>query len=608
MQYRRGSLLLLAVLALAAGGCRTVRRAPALSDDTEARRLSHLAEAYWDFLMRESPLWATFLGDRRFDSELPDLSAGHRERARDELQRLLEGVESLDPDKLSEPDRITRETLRSLLSNELGTHVCREELWDVNALDGAQAALAEIPALHALGTPEQGKAMVIRYLRAGVLIDQHLDNLRRGLEEGYRAPRLLVERVLTQLDELLGRRPEESTFLTAVQLPEPWRDEEKRELRKELLEAVRSAVYPALARYRDFLRDEYLAQARDAVGLSANEGGARCYAAKLEALTGLNRSPEEIHQLGLTELARNEAQMRELARRLTGSDDLDRLEAQLAQSPRQHLRTPEELLEYNRLLVERARAAASRAFGRLPAQRVEVRPIDAHREQDSPPGYYFQGSRAQDRPGYYFLNTYDAPNRLLFQMEPLAFHETIPGHHLQIALAQELERLPRFRKELGDPAFKEGWAHYAELLADELDLYSSDEGRFGMLSDQALRAARLVVDTGLHALGWSREQAIAFLVDHTAESPASAAREVDRYIAWPAQALGYKLGQLEILALRREAQERLGKRFDLKVFHDRLLANGAVPLPVLRQVMSRWLDEASRAGSSAPQPRTAAHR
>lgn len=607
---RSSSLRLLAGALLLAGslaGCRRAPRpAPPLSDELESRKLAKLAEDFWAHLMRHNPEWATFHGDRRLDSELSDLSWESHLRMLEETRRLHEDVEALDPDKLAEPDRITREALLSLLSSALSTEVCRQLLWDVNPLDGVQALVLELPRLHSVNSPEQGQSLEVRYLKVGVLVDQHLDNLRRGQKDGYLATKVAVARVVGQLEQALATRPEDSRFLTEVELPGAWRDSEKQELRKSLAEAVRSAVYPALERYLSFLKAEYLARAREQVGLAENEDGEACYEAKIKALTGLLRSAEEIHRLGLEELSRNEAEMRQIALALIGSEDLEALERKLYQSPSQHAANEHQLLLYNTRLVQRAQAAARKAFGRMPSQKLEVKPIETDRAKDSPAGYYYQGSLAERRPGYYYLNTYDAPSRLLFQMEPLAFHETIPGHHLQIALAQEL-KLPRFRRELGEPAFKEGWAHYAERLADELGLYSSPEARFGMLSDQALRAARLVVDTGLHAKGWSREQAIQFLVEHTAEPKDSVEREVDRYIVWPGQALGYKLGQLEILRLRQEAQARLGEKFDLRAFHDRLLANGAIPLATARRVMSQWVEERARAGAVAPVPRGAAH-
>jgi uncharacterized protein (DUF885 family) len=468
--------------------------------------------------------------------------------------------------------------------------VCRFPWWNVNPLDGIQETLAELPQTHGISRPEHARTLAVRYLKAGVMLDQHIDNLRRGMKKGYLAPKVAVEHVIAELEAMLNEPPEASAFISLAQLPEDWRDEDKLEVRKHLAEAVRSGLYPALQRYLSFLKDEYLSSARDAVGVSANKDGQDCYAARTKALTGFELSPEEIHRIGAAELEKNEAQMREVAQRLIGSDDVHALKEKLRTDAKEHVAQPRELIEYDRLLVERAETVLPKLIGHLPSRRVEVKPLEAFREKNAPAAYYEEGAWDGSRPGSYYVNTYDTPHRLLFQREALAFHEAVPGHHVQLTLAQEVRGVPAFRKEVGQSAFVEGWAHYAELLADEQGLYSGDEARFGMLSDQALRAARLVVDTGLHAQGWTREQAIQFLEEHTAESPDECARETDRYIVWPAQALAYKLGQLEILKLRAEAKEALGPRFDLRAFHDAVLANGAVPLPVLRRLIGQWTE------------------
>ncbi|HZA50326.1 MAG TPA: DUF885 domain-containing protein, partial [Myxococcaceae bacterium] len=399
-----------------------------------------------------------------------------------------------------------------------------------------------------------------------------------------------VGRVIEQLEAMLADPPERSIFVTTVRLPGTWSEGERSALRAGLLEATGSILYPALRRYRDFLRGEYLPRARDKVGVSANPDGEECYRGRIRAHTHLDLSPEEIHRIGLEQAEQNLAGMKEIARRLTGGhDDLQAVVARLSADPSQRVKTREELLRFAEGMIARAEAKLPEVLGRLPRQRVQVKPIEEFREQSSPTGYYYNGSEAEGRPGFFYLNTGDPASRPLYLLEALAFHEAVPGHHVQGALAQEMEGLPRFRRELGDSAFTEGWAHYAELLADELGLYSGDAGRFGMLSDQALRAVRLVVDTGMHHFGWTRERALAYMRSHTAEPAEDASREIDRYIAWPGQALAYKLGQLEMLKLRADAKTRLGTRFDLRAFHDALLSHGAIPLPVLRATMQEWL-------------------
>ncbi len=559
-------------------------------------RLTELADAYWDFELREDPINATWLGDRRHDALLPDASEAAHSRRLETVRTLAQQVEAVDPAPLSEEERVTRSVLLTHLHRTLSTELCRSELWDINPLDGVQTVLGELPSLHSIATEEQARTLAERYRHAGTWLQQHMDNLRRGLQRGYRAPRVGVERVIAQLDRMLEQRerPADSSFVALAQLPSGWSEPQRTAARTALATAATEGLFPALGRYRDFLRDEYLAHARPEAGVSANPDGPACYAARIQATIGRPLTPEEIHRTGLAEVEKIEAGMKAIAVRRVGREDIAALEASLLEDPAQHPATREAVLAFNRALLEKAQARLPEVFGRLPKRRLEVKPIEEFREKDAPAGYYYQGDEQGTRPGYYYVNTYNPSERTFFGMEPLAFHEGIPGHHLQIALAQELEGLPAFRRYMGDGAFTEGWAHYAERLADELGLYSGDAGRYGMYSDQSLRAVRLVVDTGLHALGWSREQAIQYMVDHTAEPRGEAEREIDRYIVWPGQALAYKLGQLEILSLREEARRRLGDRFELKAFHDAVLGHGALPLPVLREVMMRWMEAQAR--------------
>jgi uncharacterized protein (DUF885 family) len=578
----------LLVLALAPS-CRHSPAASEVSNASSSPQLARLAQEYWDYEMRKNPVWATFLADRRFDGELPDLTPAGVAAARQKARTIHGEATSIDPAGLSAQDRITRLMLLALLEGSLDTEICELHLWDVNALDGVQNILGEMPQLHSVREKRHAEALLARYRNSGDLLDQHVSNLRAGQRRGYLAAKPAVVRVVEQLETMLTDPPERSIFVTTVRLPDVWPEGERSQWRARLLEAARASLYPGLRRYRDFLRGEYLASAREKVGVRENPDGERCYRARIRSHTHLDLSPEEIHRLGLKEAERNLAGMKEIARRLTGGEDLEVLKARFAAEPSQRVNTREELIQFAERLIARAEAKLPNVLGRRPRQHVQVKPIEEFREQSSPTGYYYNGSEAEDRPGFFYLNAWDPASRVLYLLEALTFHEAIPGHHIQGALAQELKGLPRFRRELGDPAFTEGWAHYAELLADELGLYSGDAGRFGMLSDQALRAVRLVVDTGMHQFGWTRERALAYMRSHTAEPAEDAAREIDRYIAWPGQALAYKLGQLEILKLRAEATARLGAQFDVRAFHDALLSNGAIPLPVLRAAMGEWL-------------------
>ena len=595
---RLPALLAAALLLLSA--CRHgPAEAPAHSGTEAARALAELSEAYWDHEMRKAPVWATFLSDRRYDELLPDVSPPGIEAQRARAKKLLDDTRALNDRQLDEADRLTRDTLISLLAAEVGLFVCEAHLWDVNAMDGVQTLLGELPTLHGITDPEHAEALLVRYRKSGAFIDGHIANLRTGSSSGYTAAKVSVQRVLEQLDAMLKGPVEESPWVAEVQ-PKGWSDGRVRRLRAELAKEAEAHVRPALERYRLFLRNEYLPEARVDVGVSANKNGEDCYRAKIRHSTGLALSPEELHKTGLEEASRNAAEMRRLAKALTGRDDvpLSEVNGLLAQDPARTAKDREGLVTFVEGLISRAERVMPQAFGRLPKMKLEVKQIEAFRESSAAPGYYYAGSLAEERPALFYLNTSNPTERLLHMLEPLTFHEAVPGHHLQGALAQELTGLPRFRRELGETAYVEGWAHYAERLADELQLYSGDAGRFAMQSDQALRAVRLVTDTGMHALGWSRERALAYMLEHTAEPRDQAEREIDRYIVWPGQALAYKVGQLEILRLRGEAKKRLGDRFDLRAFHDEVLKRGALPLPILRREVEAWIEKSAPAAAS----------
>ncbi|HYF00676.1 MAG TPA: DUF885 domain-containing protein, partial [Planctomycetota bacterium] len=333
-----------------------------------------------------------------------------------------------------------------------------------------------------------------------------------------------------------------------------------------------------------FLEEEYLPKARTRdLGLGALPGGPAAYAFRIRHHTTLPLSAEEIHRIGLEELRSIQAEMKRIA-----GGDLPSFFATLKADPKNFFSSREELLSTARRDLEACRAALPKWFGRLPRTDCEVKAIEDYREKDSVAAFYYPPDEKLTRKGIYYANTYQPEKRPRFNLRALTVHEAVPGHHLQIALAMEIEGLPRFRRQAGFTAYVEGWGLYSERLADEMGLYEDDLQRFGMLTYQAWRACRLVVDTGLHALGWTREQAVRFFMDNVALTEAEVLNEVDRYLIWPGQALAYMIGKREILALREEARRRLGGRFDIRAFHDLVLRNGAVPLPTLRRLVEAW--------------------
>ncbi len=478
--------------------------------------------------------------------------------------------------------------LLDVLDGMLAVLDCGFDDWVVDPLDGPQVAFQNIPSLQRVDTPAQARAMVQRWCAMGPYLDTHSANLRRGLAAGRVATRNHVERVLEQLDALLGEMPDAGALLAPLATEHPdWSEADRTAFSRDLRGAVRDDIRTALQRYRDFLRNEVLPRARpqEKAGIVNLPAGEACYAAMIRRHTSLQLAPQEIHRLGLAEVERIMAALRELGGEVLGTSDQAQILERLRSDPALHFATREEVESKAREALRRAEAAIPRYFGILPQAPCEVVRMEAHEEQHSTIAYYRQPAMDGSRPGHYYINTFAPETRPRYEAEALAFLDAVPGLHLQIAIAQELRDLPDFRKHMGTTAFVEGWALYTEHLADEMGLYSADLDRIGKLSFEAWRACRLVVDTGMHAMGWSRKHAIDFMLANTALAENNIVNEVDRYITWPGQALAYKLGQLEILKLRAEALQKRGAAFDLREFHDVVLRNGAVSLATLRAVV-----------------------
>lgn len=552
------------------------------------RELAALCREAWDTELEFAPRMATELGDPRGNALLEDNSpAGAAARAR-RRGELLARANALPEERLSTQDRITRALLVERWQETQAEHELDIDVasWNLDGRGGPQNEFLTLGPDQPARSETEKRAALARWSRMPAYIDQCGANLRRGLARGRVASRKAVLDTLEQLARLLATPVARSPLVAAAG--------EDAHLRDELAEIVERGIYPAFARYRDCIRDEILPHARDDAhpGVCFVESGAPYYRLCIARETSLALAPEEIHAYGLSEVARIRAEIRELGRRLYGLDDLPALRARLEQDPAQHFANAEAILGKARATLARAEKASEGLFGKRPRTPCEVVPIPAHEAPFSTLAYYRGAAQDGSRPGRYYVNTFEPATRLAFESEALCFHESVPGHHLQIALSQENAALPLVRRHFEQNAFVEGWALYCEQLADEQGLYSGDGDRLGMLSYDAWRAARLVVDTGLHAFGWSREQALRYLMENTLLSPNNVANEVDRYIAWPGQALGYKLGEREILRLREEARAALGARFRLADFHDRVLENGGVSLSVLAERIRAWIEAA----------------
>jgi len=557
-----------------------------------AGRLAGLAEEAWDGEMAADPVFATLIGDRRFDDRLrpngPDAIAAEIAR----LDGLLQRAEAMDDGPVSTADSVTKAALVDFLRFERDLVGAGLEAWAVDPLDGPQVAFLNIPSFQPIRDRTEAEALVARWREMGPWVDRHVATTRDALARGIGAPAALVRSVSAELDDLLARSVDEWPLMDpARDLPAGWDPAERDRFATDLRTTVEAVIRPAFARYRDFLATDLAPVARDddRPGLAFVPGGDFAYAQLVRSHTTLDLSPDEIHRIGLEETTRIDAEFAELGGRLLGTADRHEAIARLRSDPALRFATSDEVFDVAAASLARANGATAGWFGRLPRADCEVVRMGEHETQHSTIAYYRGPAEDGSRPGRYYINTTDPATRPRYEAEVLAFHEAVPGHHLQIAIAQELAGLPAFRRHGGPTAFIEGWGLYSERLSAEMGLLTGELDRFGIVSFDAWRACRLVVDTGLHAMGWSRDHAIDFMTHHTALAPNNIANEVDRYIAGPGQALAYKLGQLEFIRLRERARSALGDRFDVRAFHDVVLGDGAVGLPTLRDIVERWI-------------------
>lgn len=552
-----------------------------------------LADEYWEAVLRASPTYATFLGDRRFDTEIEDVSAEAEAEQRARWTELRERTR--ETEAVTADDRVTRDLLLESLADAIGhvDHRIAELRYD--QMDGLAAGL--LTAAPQINAPEPQNALdlVERQRKVGGLVDGALARFRAGLEAGRTPPRIVVERALNQVDGYLATPLAEDPF-AAFEGPGGWDGEAA--WRDDLRAVAEEVVRPAFARYGDVLRQELLPAARgdDEPGLCALADGDDLYRFLIRSNTGLDLDPAEVHRIGLDEVAALDEQVVELGDRMFGVRTLPEVFERLRTDPALRYAHAGEPVADAQRLVAAASGVMADWFGRLPVSGCDVKPVPEMLEADAPGAYYFPPAADGSRPGTYFVNTHLPTERNRFETASTTFHEAIPGHHLQLAIASELDELPAFQRfSTGHTAYVEGWALYSERLADEMGLYTSDLDRMGMLVNEVWRACRLVVDTGLHALGWTRQQAIDHMAAHMPVAVEEITTEVDRYLAIPGQALAYKIGQREILRLRGWATEQLGDRFDLPGFHDVVLGSSTISLPVLGAVVADWVERRTAA-------------
>ncbi len=555
--------------------------------------LRALADEYWEAKLEASPLFATFLGDHRFDDRVDDLSAAAEHRLRATWTGLRDRARALDGE-LVDADEGTRDLLVHELDDAIRAIDLRlaEMAWD--QLDGVHADLLITAGQLSAPQPEHATMTLERTRRYGTMLDQAADRFREALAAGRTPVRINIERSVNQVEGYLASPLDGDPFANLTG-PEGWDGLD--DWRRELTEIVRGAVRPAFERYRDVLRDELLPVARpdDRPGLLHLDDGPEVYQALIELHTGLPLTPDGLHAIGMAEVTEAlPAEYAEVGGRQFGTTDLATIFRRLIDDPDLRYRDGDQIVAHATACLEAATAAMGDWFGILPQAPCVLTPVPDYLAADSPAAYYTPPAPDGSRPGEYHVNLHDPAARGRAETASIAFHEAIPGHHLQLAIASERTDLPAFRRlSWGHTAFVEGWALYTERLADEMGLYETDLDRLGMLASDSWRACRLVVDTGLHALGWTRQQAIDFMVAHAPVSHDEIVVEVDRYIGIPGQALAYKVGQREILRLRSHARDALGPAFDIKGFHDAVLGGATISLRVLQARVARWLADAA---------------
>ena len=562
------------------------RRETAVTDQpTAPSAVDAFAERFWEGILELQPTTATMYGDDRYDDRLEDPSDAGRAKTLAFLTATRREAGTLDTPDLSVEDRITLSMIEVACS--IGIEE-QERMIDtlrvVDQIGGPQTLLPVVTQFQKADTPERFAKYEARLRAYPAYMAANADLLREGMANGLTAARISAERTIAQLERLLAAPLEESPIPAMAQVA----TEEDREKVSDL---VRDVVRPADAAFLDALRGDYLAATRTDPGLWSAPDGDRLYRFQARAWTTLDVDPEEVHRIGLEEMDSIEAERRAIAGAAGFGDDTAAYRSHIRSDPADSPKTKDEMLARAREDIDRALAIAPRYFGRLPKGRLEVRPVEEFKEADSPFAYYYPPAQDGSRPGIYYANGYDLPSRHYSSLATTTYHEAVPGHHFQIALEMEAPGLNVFRRlgsRMVGTAYVEGWGLYSERLADEMGLYRSDAERFGMLDGQAWRAARLVVDTGIHALRWTRQQSIDYLRS-AGLTDTDATIETDRYILWPGQALTYKLGQREIERLRREIAARDGSRFDLSGFHDQVIGHGALPLATLSRHLPDWV-------------------
>jgi uncharacterized protein (DUF885 family) len=551
--------------------------------------LNALFHDYWEEYLRTSPEFASEIGDKRYNDKISDYSVGAYNNWLAEEQNFLMRLAAIDPTGFTDQEKTSRELLMSRFADDEEASEFKEWEMPVNQMGGIYSTYPQLVAELSFTTVKDYDDWITRLRAIPHAFDQVTTNMSIGMEDQRVPPKYLLEKTLVQVKQLADQKPEESPLAMPLKkFPASIPAAEQERIRTEMLGVIAHQVLPAYQRFARFLQVSYIPAGRTDPGIWALPDGAKYYQFLIRHTTTTDLTAAQIHQIGLDEVKKDETEMLAIAQKL-GFKDLQSFRASLKTNPKLHPASAQALLDAYRGYLKPMEAKLPSLFGRLPKAPFEVVPVPGYMEKTSAPAYYEAGTPDGSRPGRLFIDTYNATNRNLYNVESIAYHEGIPGHHLQISIAQELTGVPEFRKYEGYTAYTEGWGLYAERLGKDVGFYQDPYSDYGRLESDIWRAIRLVVDTGVHSDHWTRQQMVDYFHDHSAIDETSVQAEVDRYIAWPSQALAYKIGQLKILELRDRARKALGDKFDIRAFHDQILDSGAMPLDMLSDRIDAWI-------------------
>ena len=568
---------------------------------SRVQALNALLAEQWQYTLKNSPEFATILGDLRYNDRWSDASLTHLQADHQATQDFLKRFEAIDTSGFADSDKLNQQLMVRQLKDSLRSYDLKLYEMPLDQMSGVHIALAGFVSSIPFNSTREYDDYLARLKAVPKLFDQVTAVARQGMADKMMPPKYLLEKVVKQIASIQQPAGMDSVFAEPLKhFPKSVPEADQKRLHDAILAAIDQDVRPAYAKLGKFVADDYAPHGRSQPGVWDLPNGEAIYRFQVEQMTTTKETPQQIHEIGLAEVKRIEGEMTKIAH-AQGFKDLASFRASLKTNPKTHATSREDILDRYRGYIAGMEPELPKLFGRLPKTEVVVKPVEKFREKEAAAAEYHQGTPDGSRPGQIFVNTGDFANRSVLTIESTAYHEGIPGHHLQISIAQSLPKLPPFRQQAGYTAYVEGWALYAEQLGKEVGFYKDPLSDYGRLSDELLRADRLVLDTGVHYKHWTRQQMVDFFHAHSSEDEPDVQAETDRYITWPGQALAYKTGELKILALRARAKQALGDQFDIRAFHDEILGGGALPLDVLEDRVNDWI-AAVKAGKAPAHP------